>query len=259
MVRFCANVSMLFAEAPFLERFGRARAAGFDAVEFQFPYEYSAAEIRAELDRHQLELVLFNFPAGDFASGDRGLANDPRRSTDFQTSVATAFEYADVLKPEKMNCMAGKRLSDISEEEQRAALIRNLTSAADQAADRGIALVTEPLNPFDAPGFYLPTPSDGFRLVAEAAHPNLKVEYDIYHAQRTEGNVVAAIEHNIDAIGHIQLADSPGRNEPGTGELDWPPIFATIDRVGFSGRIGLEYKPSTERTEDSLGWMKEFV
>ena len=259
MVRFCANISMLFAEAPFLERFGRARASGFDAVEFQFPYEFSAADIRAELDRHQLDLVLFNFPAGDFAAGDRGLANDPRRSADFQKSVATAFEYADALKPEKMNCMAGKRLDDVPEEVQRATLIENLTHVADQAAGKGLLLVTEPLNPFDAPGFYLPTPSDGFRLVADAGHPNLKVEYDIYHAQRTEGNVIDAIETNIDAIGHIQLADSPNRNEPGTGELDWPPIFAAIEGVGFTGRIGLEYKPSTERTEDSLGWMKEYV
>lgn len=259
MVRFCANVSMLFAEVPFLERFGHARAAGFDAVEFQFPYDFDASEIRAELDRHKLDLVLFNFPAGDFASGDRGLANDPRRSADFQKSVATAFAYADLLKPEKMNCMAGKRLDDVAEETQRATLIENLKSAASQAAERGIVLVTEPLNPFDAPGFYLPTPSDGFRIVAEASHPNLKVEYDIYHAQRTEGNVVAAIENNIGAIGHIQLADSPNRNEPGTGELDWPPIFAAIDRSGFTGRVGLEYKPSTARTEDSLGWMKEFV
>lgn len=259
MVRFCANVSMLFAEVPFLERFGRARAAGFEAVEFQFPYEFAAADIRAELDRNQQDVVLFNFPAGDFAAGDRGLANDPRRTADFQKSVATAFEYAGVLKPEKMNVMAGKRLDDVPEEVQRATLIENLKTVADQAAERGILLVTEPLNPFDAPGYSLPTPSDGFRLVAEAGHPNLKVEYDIYHAQRTEGNVIAAIETNIDAIGHIQLADSPNRNEPGTGELEWAPIFAAIDKVGFTGRIGLEYKPSTERTEDSLGWMKEYV
>jgi hydroxypyruvate isomerase len=250
---------MLFAEVPFLERFGRARLAGFDAVEFQFPYEFDAAEIQAELEHHNLSLELFNFPAGDFAGGDRGLANDRRRSADFQASVSTAFEYAKVLKPAKMNCMAGKRLDGVSEDEQRATLIENLKTVADRATVEGILIVTEPLNPHDAPGFFLPTPSNGFSIVAEAGHPNLKVEYDIYHAQRTEGNVIEAIKRHIDAIGHIQLADSPDRHEPGTGDLEWRPIFEAIDNAGYKGRIGLEYKPSTERTEDSLGWMKEFV
>jgi hydroxypyruvate isomerase len=259
MVQFCANISMLFAEVPFLERFGRARLAGFDTVEFQFPYEFGAAEIQAELEHHKLGLELFNFPAGDFAGGDRGLANDPRRSAEFQASVSTAFEYAQVLKPAKMNCMAGKRLEGVGEEQQRSTLIENLKAVADRATVEGIVLVTEPLNPHDAPGFFLPTPSDGFSIVAEAGHPNLKVEYDIYHAQRTEGNVIEAIKRHIDAIGHIQLADSPDRHEPGTGELEWRPIFEAIDNAGYTGRIGLEYKPSTERTEDSLGWMKEFV
>jgi hydroxypyruvate isomerase len=134
-----------------------------------------------------------------------------------------------------------------------------LRQAADQTAVEGILLVTEPLNPHDAPGFFLPTPSAGFEIVAEANHPNLKVEYDIYHAARTERDIVNAIRENIDAIGHIQLADAPGRTEPGTGEVAWRPIFEVIDAVGYSGRIGLEYKPSTERTEDSLGWMKEYA
>jgi hydroxypyruvate isomerase len=259
MVQFCANVSMLFAEVPFLERFGRARAAGFDAVEFQFPYDFDAEAIKAELDTHHLDLVLFNFPAGDFAAGDRGMANDPNRIDDFNRTIETGLAYARTLKPARMNCMAGKRRGDAPEDVQRATLIDNLRQAADQTAVEGILLVTEPLNQHDAPGFFLPTPSAGFEIVAEANHPNLKVEYDIYHAARTEGDIVNAIRENIDAIGHIQLADAPGRNEPGTGELDWRPIFEVIDAVGYSGRIGLEYKPSTERTEDSLGWMKEYA
>jgi hydroxypyruvate isomerase len=259
MVRFCANVSMLFAEAPFLERFGRARAAGFEAVEFQFPYDFAPDAIRAELDRYNLELVLFNLPAGNFAAGDRGMANDPARIDEFRATVRTAMEYAAVLKPAKMNCMAGKRLADVPEDQQRATLIANLRDAADQAAARGILLVTEPLNPHDAPGFFLPRPSDGFAVVAEAKHANLKVEYDVYHAQRTEGEIVATIRNNIDAIGHIQIADNPGRNEPGSGELNWPFIFAAIDDAGYDTRIGLEYKPSTERTDDSLSWMKEYA
>jgi len=259
MVRFCANLSMLFAEAPFLERFGRARAAGFDAVEFQFPYDFPADAIRAELDRHQFELVLFNMPAGDFAAGDRGMANDPARLDDFRSSLDTAMEYARVLKPAKMNCMAGTRLVDVPDGKQRATLIANLRMAADRAGAEGVLLVTEPLNPNDAPNFFLPRPSDGFAIVAAANHPNLKVEYDVYHAQRTEGEIVATIRNNIAAIGHIQVADNPGRNEPGTGELNWPFIFAAIDGAGYDTRIGLEYKPSTERTEDSLGWMKEYA
>ena len=259
MVRFCANLSMLFAEAPFLERFGRARAAGFDAVEFQFPYDFPADAIRAELERHQLELVLFNMPAGDFAAGDRGMANDPARLDDFRVSLDTAMEYARILKPAKMNCMAGKRLVDVPDGKQRATLIANLRMAADRTGAEGVLLVTEPLNPNDAPNFFLPRPSDGFAIVAAADHPNLKVEYDVYHAQRTEGEIVTTIRNYIAAIGHIQVADNPGRNEPGTGELNWPFIFMAIDDAGYDTRIGLEYTPSTERTEDSLGWMKEYA
>jgi hydroxypyruvate isomerase len=258
MVRFCANLSMLFAEVPFLERFGRAKAAGFDAVEFQFPYEFKADDIRAELDRHGLQLILFNFPAGDFAAGDRGLASDPGRVEEFQGSMAKAMDYARVLKPAKLNCMAGKSLEGVDHAIQWSTLIGNLTTAADLAAAEGIMLVTEPLNPHDAPGFFLPTPGDGFRAVMDAAHPNLRVEYDLYHAQRTEGNLVETIRANIGAIGHIQLADAPDRHEPGTGEIEWAPVFAAIDSAGYRDWIGLEYKPSTERTEHSLGWMEEY-
>lgn len=259
MVRFCANLSMLFAEVPFLERFGRARAAGFDAVEFQFPYEFKAGDIQAELERHNLDLVLFNLPAGNFAAGDRGMANDPSRVEEFQETLAVAIEYARQLKPQKMNCMAGKRLDDVADEVHRSTLIGNLRTAADAALAENILLVTEPLNPHDAPGFFLPTPSDGFNIVAEAGHPNLKVEYDIYHAGRTEGNIVSAIARNIDAIGHIQLADVPGRHEPGTGTIEWREVFQAIDDAGYAGRIGLEYIPSTQNTEESLGWMKEYA
>ena len=187
------------------------------------------------------------------------MANDPSRVEEFQESLAVAMDYARHLKPQKMNCMAGKRLDDVADDVHRSTLVGNLRTAADAALAEGILLVTEPLNPHDAPGFFLPTPSDGFSIVAEAGHPNLKVEYDIYHAGRTEGNIVPAIKQHIDAIGHIQLADVPGRHEPGTGTIEWPDVFRAIDEVGYTGRIGLEYIPSTSNTEESLGWMEEYT
>ncbi|HQY31219.1 MAG TPA: TIM barrel protein, partial [Thermomicrobiales bacterium] len=217
MVRFCANISMLFAEAPFLDRFELAKAAGFEAVEFQFPYEIPAAEIQIRLLATGQELVLFNFPAGNFAAGDRGMATDPDRVDQFQALSEQGLEYASILRPAKMNCLAGKLLEGVSHEAQRETLLNNLAWLADRTAEAGIRLVIEPLNPFDAPDFFLPTPSSGFNVVADLNHPNLKVEYDIYHAQRTEGNIVETIAANFAHIGHIQLADAPDRNEPGTG------------------------------------------
>ena len=257
MVRFCANISMLFAEVPFLDRFAKAKAAGFEAIEFQFPYEFAAADIQNRIDESGLELVLFNFPAGNFAAGDRGMAGDPKRSKDFRDSIELGLEYAAVLKPAKMNCLAGKRRPHVERAQQFEALRENLTWAANQTQAAGIKLVAEPLNPFDAPDFLLPTPTSGFNLIREIGHPNLKVEYDIYHAQRTEGNIIWTLENHLDLIGHLQLADSPGRNEPGTGELNFPAILAAIDRLGYTDRIGLEYNPSTADTIDSLTWMKE--
>ena len=257
MVRFCANVSMLFAEAPFLERFELARAAGFDAVEFQFPYEYEPAAIKLRLDVAGLDLELFNFPPGDSGRGDRGLANDPRRVEEFRASIDLGLEYAAILKPAKMNCMGGKVLVDVDQQLAHETLTDNLRWTADLTQRTGIRLVTEPLNPYDAPDFYMSKPSIGFAVTAAVAHPNLKVEYDIYHAQRTEGNIITTLEEHIDEIGHIQLADSPGRNEPGTGELNFATIFAAIDRLGYTDRIGLEYNPSLKKTVDTLTWMEK--
>ncbi len=257
MVRFCANVTLLFAEALFLERFGLARAAGFDAVEFQLPYDFEPEAIRAELDRHGLELVLFNTPSGD-RPGDRGVANDPTRQSEWEAVFETARSYARVLKPQKLNLIAGKVLDHVSLEESRAHLKANLAAAADVLAEDGIGAMVEPLNPFDAPGFAIPTPSIGFELIREIGHPNLGVEYDVYHAQRTEGQITSTISTNLANIAHIQIADAPGRHEPGTGELNWDFIFAEIDRSGYTGRIGVEYNPSTASTVESLGWMEAY-
>ena len=249
---------MLYTEIPFLERFDRARMAGFAAVEFQFPYDHPIDDVAKAITDAKVQVVIFNLPAGDFAAGDRGMANDPQRSDEFRRSLDTAMEYAAAIKPMKLNCLAGKLLESVPVPEQRQALIANLRLAADAAAERDIGMMVEPLNPYDAPGFFLPAPSEGFAVVQEAAHPNLTVEYDIYHAQRTEGNIVTAISDHLAAIGHIQIADSPHRNEPGTGELNWNYIFPQIDRSGYSGWIGLEYKPSTGDTDRSLGWMEAY-
>jgi hydroxypyruvate isomerase len=258
LVRFCANISMLYGEVPFLDRFERAARSGFDAIELQFPYEFRPDELRLRLDEHHLELELFNLPSGDFARGDRGMATDPERTDEFLRSVDLALEYAATLKPRKLNCLSGKRLDGISVEAQRDQLNRNLSFTADLVASAGIKLLVEPLNPYDAPGFFLPTPSSGFSIVEEVGHPNLSVQYDIYHAQRTEGNIITTMTEHRDQIGHIQLADAPARNEPGTGELNWAFIFAEIDRLGFTDRIGLEYKPSRADTDETLMWMKEY-
>jgi hydroxypyruvate isomerase len=249
---------MLYTEAPFLDRFERARAAGFPAVEFQFPYDHPVEDVAKAITDAGVQVVLFNLPAGDFAAGDRGMANDPRRADDFRRSLELALEYAVAIKPLNMNCMAGKVLNDVPISEQRQALIANLRMAADAAAERGIRMMTEPLNPYDAPGFMLPKPSDGFSIVQEAGHPNLTVQYDVYHAQRTEGNIVTAISEHLSQIGHIQIADSPARNEPGTGELSWGFIFEQIDKCGDAGWVGLEYKPSGGDTDASLAWMEAF-
>lgn len=255
MPRFAANVSMLFTEVPFLDRFRLARNAGFDAVEFLFPYDYDAAHIAAALSDNELALALFNFPAGDFSAGDRGLASDPSRVATFRKSADLAMHYAQVLHPEKMNCLAGKILPDASRQSQLDTLVANLRNAADLAAEHDVRLVMEPLNPIDAPGYLITTPDEGFAVIERAHHPNLKVQYDIYHAQRTRGNMTSTLFARMPLIGHIQIADSPDRHEPGTGEINYPFILKAIDDAGYDGWVSLEYKPSTE-TANSLQWLR---
>jgi hydroxypyruvate isomerase len=256
MPKFAANLSMLFTEHPFLERFARARAAGFQAVEFLFPYEYDSGAIAHELRRNELEQVLFNLPAGDFSAGDRGMANDPNRVEEFRAGVAEGLRIAAELGCGRLNCLAGLRLGDVPEETQTATLIENLRYAADAAADAGVLQVVEPLNAFDAPGYFLPTPESGFSIVERAAHPNLLLQYDVYHAQRMCGNLAATIAARIALIGHVQIADSPARNEPGTGEINFPFVLQALDDAGYDGWVSLEYRPR-DTTEASLGWLTE--
>jgi hydroxypyruvate isomerase len=256
MPKFAANLSMLFTEHPFLERFAAANRAGFQAVEFLFPYEYDTDAIARELRRNNLELVLFNLPAGNFAAGDRGMANDPVRIKEFRAGVATAIEIAQTLGSGRLNCLAGLRLADVPDETQTATLVDNLRFAADAAAQAGIRQVVEPLNVYDAPGFMLPTPEAGFALVERVDHPNCSLQYDVYHAQRMSGNLAATIAARIGQIGHVQIADSPDRHEPGTGEINYPFVLQALDDAGYDGWVSLEYRPR-ESTASSLRWLTE--
>jgi hydroxypyruvate isomerase len=256
MPKFAANLSMLFTEHPFLERFAHAKAAGFRAVEFLFPYEHDTRAIADELRRNELVQVLFNLPAGNFATGDRGMANDPSRIEEFRTDVHQGLKIAAELGCGRLNCLAGLRLGDVPEETQTATLIENLRYAADAAASVGVLQVVEPLNAYDAPGYFLPTPESGFAIVERAAHPNLLLQYDVYHAQRMSGNLAATIAARIDLIGHVQIADSPARNEPGTGEIYYPFVLKALDEAGYDGWVSLEYRPR-QSTEASLKWLTD--
>ena len=256
MLRFAANLSMLFTEYPVPERFDRAAAAGFRAVEFLFPYGEDIPAVRAALTRNALEQVLFNLPPGDFAAGERGIANNPDRRSEFRDGVARALEIAATLGCRRLNCLSGLRLLDVPLDAQWATLVDNARYAAEQAEAAGVRQLVEPLNTFDAPGFILPSTDRAVELLEAVGHPNLAIQYDVYHAQRMEGNLTATIAAQIARIGHLQIADSPARHEPGTGEINFPFVFAAIDAAGYDGWVSLEYRPQ-HGTEESLGWMRD--
>ena len=253
MLKFAANLSMLFTEVPFAQRFERAARAGFAWVECQFPYELPAAEIRTLLDAHGLTMVLHNLPAGDWAAGDRGIACNPVRVDEFRAGVTRAIEYATTLGVKKINCLAGKLPAAVSEQQARQTLIDNLRYAAMALAPHGIQLLTEPINRFDIPGFYLDSTAKALSVLDEVGSPDVLLQYDIYHAQRMEGELAKTIEKNLARIGHIQIADNPGRHEPGTGEIHFPFLFARLEQLGYSGFIGAEYIPAGT-TEAGLSW-----
>ncbi|RCW70080.1 hydroxypyruvate isomerase [Pseudorhodoferax soli] len=254
MPRFAANLSMLFTEVPFLDRFERAAHAGFQAVEFMFPYPYSAADILGRMQEHRLQLVLHNLPAGDWDAGERGIACIPGREREFRTGVGQAIEYARVLGVGQLNCLVGKTPPGADAGRVHATLVENLRYAALQLADAGLKLLVEPVNSYDIPGFHLNRSAQTLALLDEVGAPNLFLQYDIYHMQRMEGELAATLTRQLPRIAHIQLADNPGRNEPGTGEINYPFLFAHLDRIGYSGWIGCEYKPAG-RTEDGLAWI----
>jgi hydroxypyruvate isomerase len=258
MPRFCANLSMLWNELDFMERFAAAARAGFCGVEYLFPYDYDKNRIAEQLRRHQLVQVLHNLPAGDWAAGERGIACHPGREKEFQAGVARAIEYAQALGCTQVNCLAGIRPRHVDPNEARETFIRNLQYAALRLADAGIRLLIEPVNTRDIPGFFLCYPKQALEIIKAVGSANLFLQYDIYHAQVMEGDLARTIEENLPRIAHMQLADNPGRHEPGTGEINYSFLFAHIDRLGYSGWIGCEYRPKTT-TEAGLGWAKGYL
>ena len=254
MPRFAANLTMLFNEVPFLDRFEKAAKSGFKAVEFLFPYAYPAEELKARLANNGLTLVLHNLPAGDWDAGDRGIACDPARVNEFRAGVPKAIEYATALGVPQLNCLAGKAPAGVSKEQLHETLVANLRFAAAELKKAGLRLLTEPINTFDIPGFFLHGTEQAVRLHDQVGADNLFLQHDIYHMQRMEGELAGTIKKHFSRIAHIQVADNPGRNEPGTGEINYAFLFNLLDSLGYQGWIGCEYKPATT-TEAGLGWI----
>ena len=254
MPKFAANLSMLFTEVPFLDRFERAARAGFDAVEFLFPYAFDTAEIKSRLDANGLKLVLHNLPAGDWDAGERGIACLPDRVVEFRQGVAKAIEVGTLLGVPRLNCLAGKAPAGANESVLRETFVANLKFAAAELKKSGLHLLIEPINTFDIPGFFLNRTTQALAILDDVGADNLFVQYDIYHAQRMEGELAATLSKHLARIGHVQLADNPGRNEPGTGEINYDFLFAHLDAIGYGGHVGCEYKPATT-TEAGLGWL----
>jgi hydroxypyruvate isomerase len=253
--KFAANLSFLFNELPFLDRFEAAAGAGFKAVEYMFPYDFPADLLKAKLDEFGLEQVLFNMPAPDWSSGGRGLLILPDRKEEFWQCVRLAIEYARALDVKQVNCLAGIAQADADTSVLRRTAIENLRVAASEFGNNGIRLLIEPINPFDMPGFYLNTADQAADIIEEADVGNLYIQYDIYHQQRMRGEIIATFLRHRERIAHIQIADTPGRNEPGTGEINFANVFQVLDAAGYNGWIGCEYRPKTT-TVEGLGWIK---
>ena len=258
MVRLAANLTLMFNEVDFLDRFGAAAAAGFKGVEYLFPYDYPAESIAEQLDKHGLEQVLFDFPAGDWDGGDRGLGCIHDRVGEFQDSVGLALDYAKVLGCTRLTCLAGIAPDSADPAAVEQTMVDNLKFAANAADGTGVTVLVEPLNTRDVAGTYVYTSNHGRSLVEAADSPIVKLQYDIYHMQIMEGDLAPTIDANMDVIHHFQLADNPGRNEPGTGEINYDYILPHIDGLGYEGWVGCEYKPAG-RTEDGLGWASKYL
>jgi hydroxypyruvate isomerase len=258
MPKFNANLTMLFNEVDFLNRFKAAKDAGFKGVEYLFPYPYPKEDLAERLKTNGLTQVLHNLPAGDWAKGERGIACLPDRVGEFQDGVGKAIEYAATLQCAQINCLAGVAPTGVDPTMIRETFVRNLQFAAGELKSAGIRLLIEPCNTRDIPGFFLNRSQQALDIINDVGSDNLFLQYDIYHMQIMEGNLAPTIERNLGSIRHLQLADNPGRNEPGTGEINYPFLFQFIDKLGYSGWIGCEYKPA-KSTLEGLGWIRPYL
>ena len=257
MPKLAANLSMLFTEVDFLDRFEAAAKAGFRGVEYLFPYDIPVEVIAEKLKACDLEQVLFNLPAGDWGAGDRGIACDPARVEEFKAGVDQAIAYARVLGNTQVNCLTGIVPEGVTPAEAEATVVANLKFAAEKLEQAGICLIVEAINTRDIPGFFLTSTKQALKIKELVASDNLLLQYDIYHMQIMEGDLGVTTETNIDVIQHVQLADNPGRHEPGTGEINYHFMFQHLERIGYKGWIGCEYKPATT-TEEGLSWLKDY-
>jgi hydroxypyruvate isomerase len=253
MPKLSANISMLFPDIPFMQRFSAAARSGFSAVEIQFPYAWNAVDIRAQLQEHDLELALFNLPAGDWEAGDRGIAADWARRDEFHAGIESALEYVDVLQPRAVNLLAG---ASEDTDENDLALLQNIRLAAGALGEEGVTLVVEPVNTIDVPDFALPRAFAVLDVISEIDAPNVKLQLDIYHALMMDEDPIMLLQEHIDEIGHIQIADVPGRHQPGTGVVDWKLLFDVLASLDYEGFVGLEYIPEGP-TESGFGVLKE--
>jgi hydroxypyruvate isomerase len=258
VAKFAANLTMLYNEVEFLDRFEAAAKAGFKGVEYLFPYAYPKEQLAESLQKHDLKQVLHNLPAGDWTKGERGIAALPNRVGEFQDGVGKAIEYATALGCPQVNVLAGIAPAGADADKMRATFVSNIKFAADKLQEAGIKLLIEAINTFDIPGFYVNRTQQTLDLIVASGSDNIFVQYDIYHMQRMEGELAATVKKHLERIAHLQLADNPGRNEPGTGEINYPFLFRWLDDLGYRGWIGCEYKPKTATTE-GLGWIKPYL
>ena len=256
MPRFAANLTMMFQELPFLDRFAAAAAAGFRAVEFQFPYAWPAHEIATRLTTHALELVMFNLPPGDWAAGERGLAIYADRRGEFRAALGLGLQYAEALGVRSLHVMAGTLPADADRAAARRIYVDNLREAAQAAAQRGVTLLIEPLNRRDNPNYFLQRSHEAAEVISEVGAGNLRLQFDIYHTQITEGDIATRLEEHFGVIGHVQVAGVPGRHEPDEGEVNYPWLFRLLDAWGYPGHVGCEYRPRGE-TLAGLRWLRE--
>jgi hydroxypyruvate isomerase len=258
MPNFCANLSFLFNDVGFLDRFDRAARAGFRAVEFHFPYAFDKNELADRARGAGVEVALFNITAGDWDKGERGIACIPARVSEFRDGVGRAIEYARALGCKRVNCLSGIAPPRMAEASLRETFVSNLRYAAGELGREGITLLVEPVNTRSVPGNYLRNSGQALALIDEARAANIRLQYDVFHMQIMEGDLAKTIEAHIARIGHMQIADVPDRHEPGSGEINYPYLFERIDRLGYQGWIGCEYAPAG-RTEDGLAWLRPYL